>query len=171
MNFEFSDEWLDSAIEPRIRLWRAYRPMKTFEIVESVRARLEEIRLAYETYIAKVRGTQFDDLTYEQVSSLPELGYAIKPYNSAMFPSKFSHWIAPEIYPIMDGKVLGLKSGTPYENYWRMYQRLWREQSSIEIRNRLIGILVESIVANSRMPLFEDFPWAVKITELCLMGS
>jgi len=166
----FTDQWLDDSIAPLIKSWKAYRPMRVAEIVSVLRDLLPEIRSAYSKEISILRGKDISEVSWPEVKILPEIGYVAKPYNSAVFPSKFSHWIAPELYPVADNEVLGIPSGSPYQEYWLKVQHLWR-YTDLEVREEMIDLLVENIRKESSVQLVDSYPWAVKITELCLIGG
>jgi hypothetical protein len=91
----------------------------------------------------------------------------MKAGTSAVFTSKFCHFLLPGIFPVVDNQALG--NGWPsYESYFRCVQAEWAA-THISIRGALTAELTHVIEGSGR-PIYAGFPTINKIVELRLMG-
>lgn len=105
-------------------------------------------------------------LEWGQIAVFPLLVTKVKPlkYPSPVFTSKFCHFLAPRIFPIVDNKAMGNPFAT-YEAYFTTARLEWLSTDSAT-RTELVALLTQEIGA----PVFSDFPMKCKLIELCLIG-
>ena len=94
----------------------------------------------------------------------------IKNVNSPVFGSKLCHFIVPDAFPVIDSKIIkkGKKaigaSALSYEDYWRFCKSQWGGCSA---QTQSVQTMRAAIGSN----IFIHYPYAVKITELCIRGA
>lgn len=169
----FSQRWWIDFVMPRVGTWRAYRPATKADIERWAFECLSEMKASYETCVAPFVDTPFDQLRWEDVAAFTEVVARAKRnvyggvQASPVFRSKVCHWIAPRLFPVADQEVLGINS--PYEIYWKEVQKAWAA-IPLEIRETMIARLSEEIRRNSRHAVADNYPFEVKIVELCRIG-
>ena len=87
---------------------------------------------------------------------------SIKGVSSPVFASKLCHFIFPSAFPIADRAAVGVAAN--YDKHWARCRDLWL---GCNAREQLIAKLKQAIAE----PVTPGYPWATKITELCLIGS
>jgi len=164
----FSIEWWGPFLKD-LQRWIATRPSSGFELTKrftSVGPRLAE---AWETSCEPFFDLDISGVQWDQVKAFPEVVAMIKPTltPSAVFTSKFCHFLMPQIFPVVDNEALG-NAWPSYEKYFRFVQTEWA-QTPIETRTELRSALT-SLIESGGGEVCEGFPFATKIVELRLMG-
>lgn len=109
-------------------------------------------------------------MAWKDVAAFPAEVAKIKPMKtgvSAVFTSKFCHFLLPSIFPVVDNEALG-NGWQDYESYFTCVQTEWASTDGCT-RDQLIAELTCTIEEEGR-PLFAGFPLINKIVELRLMG-
>ena len=83
---------------------------------------------------------------------------------SPVFTSKFCHFLAPAIFPVVDNAAMGNPFST-YEACFRTFRAEWLSTDEVT-RQALVFRLTKLIDA----PLVAGYPTKNKIVELCLIG-
>ena len=109
-------------------------------------------------------GGDIANVEWRDVAPFPALVAEIKDVASPVFASKFCHFLAPPIFPIVDNAAMGNPYAT-YEAGFNAYRREWLSTDEA-VREALVARLAGRIEA----PLAEDFPMTNKVVELCLIG-
>lgn len=160
-----SNIWWDSTVD-RLWEWKAIRPATKNEI--STRG-LEVLPLLRDTYInlrSKAQGEPcFLNTEWPQIADLYGIMAGVKNCNSPVFPSKLGHFIFPKLFIVMDSKATGTND---YQVFWQSMHEAW---NSFEEREEAVNILTEEIVKNSALALHKDYPFEIKIIELCSIGK
>jgi hypothetical protein len=103
---------------------------------------------------------------WDRVEQLPAIAAEIKrlKHPSPVFPSKFSHFLIPKVFPVIDRAAMGL----PYRDYSRYFAAAQSEWASTDERTRtdLRTALRERVGAE----LCEDYPVTCKLVEISMMG-
>lgn len=108
------------------------------------------------------QNSTIENVHWEEIKSIFLTALSIKNVVSPVFASKLSHFLFPKIFPVIDNEVIGLGYG-PYNNYWGFIKKNWTESQEKEICKQ---ILANAIGENA----IKQYPWAIKITEICLIG-
>ncbi len=87
--------------------------------------------------------------------------------HSPVFASKFCHFMAPNIFPVIDNKAIGLGSQS-YETYFAEVHRKW-SAINVQVQGELIAELT-SRIERCGASLYEKYPFVNKIVELCSIG-
>lgn len=101
---------------------------------------------------------------WENLSALFFTAAEIKGARSPVFASKLCHMLFPNLFPVIDRATVGIPDDG-YEGYWRRCQEAWARSTEQERE-----ILKAALQAEIGGPALPSYPWATKITELCLMG-
>jgi hypothetical protein len=151
---------------PILHDWRATRPASRVFLTTRVQERFEQLGKAWSSVIAPNLPRDIETLEWDQIAAFPLVVVEIKPlkYSSPVFTSKFCHFLAPRIFPIVDNKAMG-NPFMSYEAYFTTARGEWLSTDSA-IRAELINHLTQAIGA----PLSCEFPMKCKLIELCLIG-
>ena len=103
-------------------------------------------------------------LDWSQISAFQALVGEIKDVTSPVFTSKFCHFLAPAIFPVVDNAAMGNPFST-YEACFRTFKAEWLSTDEVT-RQALVSRLTNLIDA----PLVAGYPTKNKIVELCLIG-
>lgn len=98
------------------------------------------------------------------MASFPSLAAEIKDVASPVFTSKFCHFLAPRIFPVVDNRAMG----NPFETY-RQYFVTGRAEwlgTDAATQDELIRLLSQEVGA----PLFDGYPTKCKVIEICMIG-
>lgn len=166
---EFTLAWWEEFSSDLVR-WKALRPVSRAVVTERVQAAMEGLGERWATTCAPLAGNDITAVKWEEVSAFPELVATLKPNRSGaptrspVFRSKFCHFLAPEIFPVVDGAFMG-RAGRSYESYFREVQSEWADtpgDRQQRLRHRMTELIGSEPVAG--------YPFVNKITELALGG-
>lgn len=108
---------------------------------------------------------------WDEVKAFPDEVAKIKPMKtgrpSAVFTSKFCHFLLPKVFPVVDNAGLARARRT-YESYFRSVQDEWASTDTAT-RHALIAELTIVIETEGRA-VYAGFPLINKIVELRLIG-
>jgi hypothetical protein len=158
----FTPHWWPEIFQ-RLRSWRATRP-KSFEYInERTLERLGELHELWE----EVNGLP-DNITAMEiivaVINFVNVIHTIKNVNSPVFTSKFSHFVSPKRFPVIDRRAMGLPLDS-YVDYLHFVRQEWNNTGN-EVGNQLINFFANELGHN----VFEGYPFHTKIAEICLIG-
>jgi len=152
--------------------WKAIRPLTKGIVLARGQNNLQHLQREY-ARIQSILGNRIpslSNLAWEDVADLYHIASQIKNVNSPVFGSKLCHFIMPDAFPVIDSniikkckKVIGA-SAHSYEAYWRFCKSQW---VGCIARPQLVQTMQKAIGPN----IFLHYPYAVKITELCISGS
>lgn len=165
----FTLEWWKPFLE-RLNRWKATRGWDNGTILTSRFVDCAaELGVVWTKSCEPFLGEDITSVTWEHVSAFPTLAATIKPTrsNSPVFTSKFCHFLAPRIFPVVDNTALGNRWPT-YEMYFRYVQDEWASTETID-RTTMITRVTERIEATGAA-VFPGFPLVNKIVELRLIG-
>lgn len=169
----FTLKWWNHFILPRVKSWKAYRPVSTREITKWAIPEFDNMRRAYESAVVPNLETPFSELTWESIHALPDAVARAKqdPYGNAqrspVFRSKVSHWIAPFMFPVADQELLGISGN--YETYWKTVQWEWNSIDA-DAQKEMVALLSQVLLKFHSDLSVIRYPFEVKIVELCLIG-
>lgn len=109
-----------------------------------------------------------EGVEWDQVADFPTLVAEIKAVPSPVFCSKFCHFLAPRIFPVIDNAAMGTPFPT-YKAYFTTGRRAWLSTPTTT-REALVARLTKEVRAGDRR-LFAGFPMKCKLIELCLIGK
>jgi hypothetical protein len=167
LNGFFNQEWWDR-FYPILRVWQATRGKGCGRKILTSRAqnRFEELSTKWATAVAPRLGGDISGVEWNQIAAFPLVVAEIKPlkYPSPVFTTKFCHFLAPRIFPVVDNKAMG-NPFPNYEAYFKYAQAEWRG-TDVTTQDELITILTDEIGAI----LFQEFPLKCKVIEICMIG-
>jgi hypothetical protein len=155
--------------------WKAIRPLPKAPILSRGLASLPRLQAEY-TRIQSTLGNQvpsLSNLAWNDVCGLYQLAYQIKNANSPVFGSKLCHFLMPDAFPVMDKgiidkvKAIGINTGS-YQHYWGFCRAQW---VGCTAQAHLVGMLQQEIRNAAGPNIYAHYPYAAKITELCISGS
>ena len=159
----FGDVWWAGFL-PVLRAWRATRPRGSDYLTDRARHRFPALSQAWTSAVSPHLEVDFTSLEWRQIEAFPRVVAEIKDVGSPVFASKFCHFLAPAIFPIVDNAAMG----NPYSTYadcFVAYQKQWLLTNQ-HTRDELVSRLRVQIGE----PLDDSFPIKNKIVELCLIG-
>ncbi|TDO39836.1 hypothetical protein C8E87_3540 [Paractinoplanes brasiliensis] len=167
----FDTAWWDST-RRHLHHWRANRGVGRDELDRRF-ARLRTDLIRVWQRVIEPRLSAGDDITsvsWDDVRVLPELAAEIKhtKSGSGVFPSKFSHFIAPQLFPVLDRTALP-GSGLDYGSYFMLVQETWAGMEP-EDQQALRARLTSLVQQRSGGSMVNGYPIVNKIVELRLIG-
>jgi len=150
-NGEFTAEWWENYQLPRLTSWVATRPVGrkvlTARFIESIAA----LRTAWQEACLPSLVADIAEVTWDEVKAFPDEVAKIKPTKtgspSAVFTSKFCHFLLPRVFPVLDNAGLGSARRT-YESF-RSVQNEWVSTGAVT-RDALSAELTDLIEAEGR---------------------
>lgn len=100
-----------------------------------------------------------------EVADWIEVVAAIRGVQSPVFRAKFSHFLLPQVFPVVDRAVMRLPFGPSYRAHFQGVQEAW-ETTAASTQDELRAALRARIGA----PLVPTYPVVNKIVEICLIG-
>jgi len=160
---DFNDDWwADFLLE--LRRWRATRRRGSDFLTSRARDRFSSLSAAWRDAVQPNLGQDIETVEWSRVSAFPTLVAEIKDVASPVFASKFCHFLAPAIFPLVDNAAMGNPYAT-YEACFCAYRREWLSTDR-STRELLTGRLARLV----GVPLVDGFPLKNKTVELCLIG-
>lgn len=158
----FDADYLELLIKHLVD-WKALRPRTKAFIRERGLERLPRLKKEFENIITSYPLSQTDmgNIRWESIHKLFYTAWEIKDVNSPVFASKMCHFLMPRVFMVIDNEFIGVNE--PYEMYWKRCQSAWVK---CEEKDKYVEILKSEIGEN----VILDYPWATKITELCING-
>jgi hypothetical protein len=163
----FTIEWWDQCQLPRLRNWRATRPVSGQVLTERFRWSMDALGRAWQESCAPFLDKDITAVSWDIVRAFPDEVTRIKRVRSPVFTSKFCHFLLPRVYPVIDNAALGVGRQT-YGDYFRRVQDEW-DRTDSAARAALITELTQAVEIPGRV-LFHGFPLVNKIVELRLIG-
>lgn len=160
-----SEPWWKSQVDV-LFAWKALRPLGKEVMTRRGLERLPRIRREHDRLLHRNRSLA--DAEWCHLEPLFEVAREIKGVESPVFASKLCHFLVPNGYVVIDRAAI--KSTTnDYVEYWRTCRDLWRDcDSKSFLKKRLRSEIVK---VSQKERVFSGYPWAVKITEICLIGA
>jgi hypothetical protein len=164
---DFTLEWWRAFLK-RLQAWKATRPFTgdvlTARFVESAPA-LSEAWSSCEPLLTQDIST----VPWARVAAFADEVATIKPTRSPspVFTSKFCHFLAPAIFPVVDNEGLG-NAWRTYEQYFECVQDEWAATDA-SVRDAMAAKLTALVEAVGES-VVTAYPMTNKIVELCLMG-
>ena len=159
----FNEAWWKDFL-PVLRAWVATRPKGSEFLTPRAQERFPALARAWALHVKPNLGSDIASLEWSQVSAFPRLVGEIKDVASPVFTSKFCHFLAPAMFPLVDNAAMGNPFPT-YADCFRAYKREWT-LTEADIREALVARLADLIGA----PLTDGYPLKNKVVELCLIG-
>ena len=159
----FDDAWWADFL-PVLRGWRATRPRGSAFLTARAQTQFSALAQAWTLDVEPNLGHDIASIEWSDVSAFPVLVGEIKDVASPVFTSKFCHFLAPAIFPVVDNAAMGNPFST-YEACFRTFKAEWLSTDEVT-RQALVSRLTNLIDA----PLVAGYPTKNKIVELCLIG-
>lgn len=165
----FTDAWWEPFLA-RLRAWRATRPLSDAVLTVNFESQAADLDAAWASCAFARDGHDITAVHWPQVAALPEVAAAVKPTKSRspVFPSKFCHFLMPQVFPVYDRTAVGGRWKS-YEAYFDAVQSEWAATSQDD-RRSLIEMLTAGILAQPDVELTPEYPFANKVVELRLIG-
>ena len=149
---------------PVLRGWGATRPRGSAFLTSRAQEKFSALAGVWELAVEPNLGQDIASLEWSRVSAFPTLVSEIKNVASPVFTSKFCHFLAPAIFPVVDNAAMG-NPFSAYEACFRTFKAEWLSTDEVT-RQALVSRLTNLIDA----PLVAGYPTKNKIVELCLIG-
>ena len=159
----FDDAWWADFL-PMLRAWRATRPRGSAFLTSRARERFSVMTQAWALTVESNLGRDIASVEWPQMSAFPMFVAEIKDVASPVFASKFCHFLAPAIFPLVDNAAMG-NSFLTYEACFAAYRAEWLATDEA-VQQALVSRLTDLIKA----PLADGYPTKNKVVELCLIG-
>lgn len=167
----FTVEWWDQYQLPRLRRWIATRPVSGAVLTERFKSSRDALGSTWQEACLSYLDQDITAVSWDKIRAFPDEVAKIKPMKScarsAVFTSKFCHFLLPAVFPVMDNAALGV-GGKTYEAYFRRVQGEWA-RTDATARDALIAELTQAIETRGRA-ISPGFPLVNKIVELRLIG-
>jgi hypothetical protein len=163
-----TERWWTNTVD-RLWDWRAIRsktpPNTKREIEERGLGILGRLQAFYGDIALKFnKEPVFLDFTWNEVRDFYIQLSWIKNSASPNFPSKLGHFIFPKVFRVMDHQATGIED---YGLFWSSMNAVW---NGFEEKEEARAILARSITEFSGRQVHEDYPFEIKIIELCSIG-
>ncbi len=165
-----NQEWWRE-IASLLQFWQANRPFSEKQIFDSGLPHLNAINKRF-TEIKEKLGEypSVENIDDDVINDIFNVAGQIKKIKkkSPVFPSKLCHFLFPTIFFIADRDAVRIVDADYFE-YWRSCKQEWCKSQNKE---ELISILRDHIKKSKKFDLlFENYPFPIKITELCRIGD
>lgn len=159
----FTVQWW-GAILPHLNCWKATRPRTAQYLTRRAHARLELLEQSWQAIAQTPDDIAAVDLNWNRIENFTNIIAYIKGAQSPVFRSKLCHFISPRRFPVTDTVAMG-RPCRDYETYWNLVRNEW-----CNTEENLREQLTEQLRGEAGNELQDDFPFACKITEICLIG-
>lgn len=161
-------KWWESTVD-RLWEWRALRSKKPPKTKREIHERGLEILSKLQAYYADISSKAKDEpvfleFTWAEIRGFYDTLAWIKGCSSPNFPSKLGHFIFPKLFRVMDHQATGVED---YGVFWSSMSEDW---SSFQQKQEAKTILTSHILEYSGRPVHEQYPFEIKIIELCSIG-
>jgi hypothetical protein len=150
--------------------WWATRGTRLSDLDRLFQQHHNKLVTIWQTIIQPNLSSDITSVAWEDVRALPDLVRLIKPTrgNSAVFPSKLSHFIAPSLFPVFDKTALP-GGHNDYGRYFNQVKNVW--ESTDRADKQALCARVEALIESaSGRPMVSGYPVVNKIVELRLIG-
>jgi hypothetical protein len=162
-NGNFTAIWW-SGFLPILSGWKALRPKSQAFVTNRASGHFAQLSKSWTSSIAPVLTSDIATIQWSQICSFPGIVAQIKNVTSPVFTSKFCHFLAPHIFPVIDNAAMGNPFST-YQAYYSFGRAEWAATSQPD-QISLVGALTQEIGT----PPIQTYPMKCKIIELCLIG-
>lgn len=160
----FDDAWWDGFL-PVLKAWVATRPRGGEFLTPRAQARFAKMSHVWAAAVAPNLAGDIESLRWPDIAAFPAIVAEIKDVDSPVFASKFCHFLAPRVFPLVDNEAMGGKYLT-YEACWVAYKREWLTTTVSGLRDELVARLADLVGPSPAA----DYPFKNKVVELCLIG-
>lgn len=166
-NGNFSPPWWAATLR-RLHQWKATRPVAGATITARFNQFQTALQQAWVTSCAPVISSDLSVVPWHQVQPFTDLVSQLKPDTSMpVLTSKFCHFLMPRVFPVVDGKAMGVY-WPQYEHHYNLAQQEWNATASVD-QDILRQLMVVEIQASGQQ-VSPHFPMENKIVELALIG-
>jgi hypothetical protein len=121
----FNEEWWDAFL-PILRQWRATRPRSSEYLTGRAQNRFGALNNIWNQNIVPMLGHDIEAIEWINIAPFVLLVSEIKNVQSPVFSSKLCHFLAPDIFPVIDNAAMG-KPFDRYEEYYDAGRQEWHE--------------------------------------------
>ncbi|MCX8118906.1 MAG: hypothetical protein N3G78_13385 [Desulfobacterota bacterium] len=153
----------------RLWEWRAIRSKKPPNTKREIWERGLEVLDTLQRFYTDIKSKAdqepvFLNFKWSEIEELYEQLSGIKMSRSPNFPSKLGHFIFPKLFIVMDHEATGIED---YGQFWTAMAKAWE---NFKEKAEAKAILEKEISKSSRLPVHENYPFEIKIIELCHIG-
>ena len=159
----FDQAWWEQFL-PVLGRWRATRPCSHAYFIRRAQNRFQRLSEAWADVIVQHLAEDIENVEWDHISVFPGIVSEIKNVASPVFSSKFCHFLAPAIFPVIDNAAMGNPFPT-YQQYYSEGRREWCETDN-DIRDALMDLITNEIGPT----VAPDYPTKCKVIELCFIG-
>ena len=164
-----TESWWRATVD-RLWDWRAIRSKTPPNTKREIQERGSEVLDKLQSFYIRIRRKSdpqepvFLDFNWSEIRDLYHQLSWIKNSESPNFPSKLGHFIFPKLFRVMDHEATGIEN---YSLFWASMATAW---NSFEENAEAKTILSREISVFSRLPVHENYPFEIKIIEMCNIG-
>jgi hypothetical protein len=170
-NGAFHEEWWNNTFLPTLRAWRATRPRGSAFLTNRAQDRFAGLTETWQLNIAPNLASDIADLEWHLVAPFATLVAEVKGVASPVFASKFCHFLAPRIFPVVDNKAMRNPFPTSYERFYKFGRAEWlatAHGTQEELLQRLTAEIDDRVVDGQE--IVAGYPKKCKLIELCIIG-
>lgn len=160
----FDDRWWEGFLRV-LHAWVATRPYGGDFLTPRAQARFVEMSRAWTSVVEPNLAGDIESLRWPDIAAFPAIVAEIKGVDSPVFASKFCHFLAPRVFPLVDNEAMGGKYVT-YEACWGAYKMEWLTTTVRGLRDELVARLADLVGPSPAA----EYPFKNKVVELCLIG-
>ena len=163
----FTLDWWQQYQLPRLTRWIATRPYGGADLTPRFIERITALSAAWQKACVPCLERDISAVTWADVEAFPNEVAEIKPTKapSAVFTSKFCHFLLPRVFPVVDRAALGGRWRT-YGDYFKAVQDEWSSTDPVTQAALVTRLIEETGLAQ----LYSGFPVTNKVVELRLIG-
>jgi hypothetical protein len=163
----FTDQWWDATLR-RLNQWKATRPVAGATITALFQDHRTALQNAWIASCEPVINSDISAVPWKQIESFAFLASQLKP-NAPMpvFTSKFCHFLMPRVFPVVDGKAMGVY-WPDYEAHYTFVQLEWNTTAPADQATLRLQMMKE--IQTTGQQVSPHFPMETKIVELALIG-
>ena len=167
---QFTPQWWN-AILPHLNYWKATRPKKARDLTKRANERFFRLEETWESVAKSPHTIANEESCWESLEAFTKVVAEIKKIKSTspVFSSKMCHFSSPTRFPVIDKTAMKSSNFKTYKDYWKFVKKTWGE-TSLEMQQKLKQLLKKEVKRNTGDKLISGFPYACKITEICLIG-
>lgn len=163
----FTNQWWVATLR-RLNQWKATRPVAGATITALFNQHRAALQNAWAASCVPVLNSDISAVSWQQIQSFAVLASQLKP-NAPMpvFTSKFCHFLLPKVFPVVDGKAMGIY-WPQYKAHYMLMQLEWNTTAPAD--QALLRQQMTTAIQSTGQQVSPYFPMETKIAELALIG-
>jgi hypothetical protein len=148
-----------------LRTWQATRGVSMQVLTRRAEEEFPALAATWKQCCTPSAQGDITNTPWDSVADWVAVVAKIKAVESPVFRAKFSHFLLPQVFPVVDWGVMRFPFGPSYRAHFEGVQNDWATTPA-DTRDELRAALLSRIGA----PLAPSYPVINKIVEICLIG-